>query len=232
MASIYDFTASIFAEHMLPPLKRLARYKSWIGVLLNPIQYGRDLFYNQYANGDYDIYWDSISTCNKGDIVVYLDYQIYIARRNVPIMTPCTDTNYWDYVSPNVGLKKLAAITGQKLSLEYVLNKHYGTTFRQPSVGTSDIYIEDIDIDVNYFVAGIDGEESSFAAISGQDALQFVGESYTYDTEAMVIWVPDAALSAITQGSEISPYPEAQKVVLSYAYRFIFAGIIARVEPY
>ena len=130
------------------------------------------------------------------------------------------------------GAKKLAAITGQKLSLEYVLNKHYGTTFRQPSVGTSDIYIEDIDIDVNYFVAGIDGEESSFAAISGQDALQFVGESYTYDTEAMVIWVPDAALSAITQGSEISPYPESSKVVLSYAYRFIFAGIIARVEPY
>ena len=147
-------------------------------------------------------------------------------------MTPCIDTNYWVLVSENVGLRQRAAVTGQKLLLEWVLNKHYGTTFRQPAIGTSDIYVGGINIDTNYFVSGIDGSESSFAAISGQDAMQFVGISYTYDTESLVIMVPDATLDAITQGSEVSPYPLAQKVVLFYANKFIFGGIIAKVQGY
>ena len=56
--------------------------------------------------------------------------------------------------------------------------------------------------------------------------------SYTYDTESLVIMVPDATLDAITQGSEVSPYPLAQKVVLFYANKFIFGGIIAKVQGY
>lgn len=230
--SIYDWTASIFGEQFLPPYKRLDRFKSWIQVLLTPIQYDHDLFYNQYANGEYDYVWDSVSTYTKGDVVFYLDYQLYIAIQDVPIMTPCIDTNYWVLVSENVGLRQRAAVTGQKLLLEWVLNKHYGTTFRQPAIGTSDIYVGGINIDTNYFVSGIDGSESSFAAISGQDAMQFVGISYTYDTESLVIMVPDATLDAITQGSEVSPYPLAQKVVLFYANKFIFGGIIAKVQGY
>lgn len=231
--SIYDWTASIFGEQFLPPYKRLDRFKSWIQVLLSPIQYDRDLFYNQYANGIYDSVWDSVSTYTEGEIVFYLDYQLYIAIQNVPIFTPCIDTNYWVLVSvDNVGLRQRAAVTGQKLSLEWILNKHYGTTFRQPSVGTSDIYVSNIQIDTNYFVAGIDGTESSYAAISGQNAEQFVGISYTYETESLVIYVPNATLDTIGQGLEIAPYPNAQKIVLFYAYKFIFGGIIARVEGY
>lgn len=232
MASIYDLTTSIFGEQFTPPYKRLPRYLSWINVLLYPIQYTHNLFFKQYANGEYDFVWDSVSTYSKGDVVMYLDYQLYIAIQDVPIMTPCIDTSYWVLASQNVGLRQRSAVTGQKLLLEWVLNKHYGTTFRQPAIGTSDIYVAGIAIDTNYFVAGIDGTESSFAAISGEDAVQFVGTAYTYESESLIIYVPNATLDAITQGSEAPPYPLAQKVVLFYAYKFIFAGIIAKVEGY
>lgn len=230
--SIYDLTTSIFGEQFLPTHKRLARYKSWINVLLYPIQYVHDLFFNNYANGEYDFVWDSVSTYSKNDVVFYLDYQLYIAIQDVPINTPCTDTDYWTFVSDSVGLRQRANVTGQKLLLEWVLNKHYGTTFRQPAIGTSDIYVGGIEIDTNYFVAGIDGTQSSYAAISGQNAEQFVGISYTYDTESLVIMVPDATLDAISQGTEVAPYPNAQKTVLFYAYKYIFAGIIAKVQGY
>lgn len=230
--SIYSFTASIFGEQFLPPYKRLPRYLSWINVLLKPIQYDHDLFYNQYANGEYDFIWDSLTAYPKGTVVFYLDYQLYIAIQDAPIFTPCLDTNYWTLASENVGLRQRAAVTGQKLLLEWVLNKHYGTTFRQPAIGTSDIYVGGINIDTNYFVAGYDSTESSSAAISGQDAMQFVGTSYTYDTESLAIFVPNATLDLITQGTEVAPYPEAQKVVLFYAYKFIFGGIIAKVVGY
>ena len=230
--SIYDWTASIFGEQFLPTHKRKDRYKSWVNVLLTPIQYVHDLFFNNYANGEYDYVWDAVSTYQKNEVVMYFDYQLYIAIQNVPIMTPCIDTNFWVLVSDNVGLRQRANVTGQKLLLEWVLNKHYGTTFRQPAIGTSDIYVAGVLIDTNYFVSGIDGLESSFAAISGQDAEQFVGISYTYETESLIIWVPNATLDLISQGTEIAPYPNAQKTVLFYAYKFIFAGVIAKVEGY
>jgi hypothetical protein len=230
--SIYNLNTENFGKHLMPPYKRLPRYLSWIYVLLYPLQWLHDLFFNTYADGDYSAVWDVSSTYTKGQVVQYLDYQTYVAIQNVPIFTPCIDTNYWLLVGDNVGLRQRANVTGQKLLLEWVLNKHYNTTFRQPAIGTSDIYVAGVAIDTNYFVAGIDGQESSFAAISGQDAIQFVGTSYTYDTESLIIYVPNATLDLITQGTESAPYPEAQKVVLYYAYRFIFAGIIAKVEGY
>lgn len=230
--SIYNLNTDNFGKQLTPPYKRLPRYLAWISVLLSPIQWLHDLFFNNYANGEYSAIWDSVSTYPKDTVVQYLDYQIYIATRDVPIMTPCIDTNYWILIGDNVGLRQRASVTGQKLLLEWVLNKHYNTTFRQPAIGTSDIYVGGVAIDTNYFVAGINGEESSFAAISGEDARQFVGISYTYATESLIINVPNATLDLITQGTEIAPYPEAQKVVLFYANKFIFAGIIAKVQGY
>lgn len=230
--SIYNLNTDNFGKQLTPPYKRLPRYLSWISVLLYPLQWLHDLFFNNYADGQYSVVWDVLSTYTKGQVVQYLDYQTYVAVQNVPIFTPCIDTTYWQLVGDNVGLRQRASVTGQKLLLEWVLNTHYNTTFRQPAIGTSDIYVAGVAIDTNYFVAGIDGTESSFAAISGQDARQFVGTSYTYAEESLIINVPNVTLDLITQGTEVAPYPEAQKVVLFYANKFIFAGIIAKVQGY
>lgn len=232
MFEIYEIDFNDRGNDAMPPNKRKPRILSLLYAFLWPLQYLRDLFFNTYVKGQYSAEWGPIPTYTKDQVVMFVDYQLYIAIQNVPIMTPCIDTNFWVLVSDNVGLRQRANTTGQKLSLEYVLNKHYGTTFRQPAIGTSDIYVVNNHIDTNYFVAGIDGGESSFAAISGEDAKEFVGTGYTYESESLVIFVPNATLDAISQSSESAPYLLAQKIVLFYANRFIFAGIIARVEGY
>jgi len=230
---IYDFNTSIFGEQFLPPYKRNDKYKSWVGVLLYPLQWLRDRFYDNYAYGIYDYIWDSGVAYNTNDVVSYLDYNFYIAVQNVPMNTPCTDTNYWMLVSDNVGAVPRANVTGQKLLLEWVLNKHYNTTFRQPIIGgLSDIHVGTFAIDTIAFTSGLDGTDSSQAAISGSDAMAFVGESYTYDTESLWIYVPNSILDIISNYTESAPYPEAQKTVLNYANRVIFGGIIAKVVPY
>jgi len=230
---IYDFNTTIFGEQFLPPYKRNDKYKSWVGVLLYPLQWLRDRFYDNYAYGIYDFIWDSGVAYNINDVVSYLDYNFYIAVQNVPMNTPCTDTNYWMLVSDNVGAVPRANVTGQKLLLEWVLNKHYNTTFRQPIIGgLSDIHVGTFAIDTIAFTSGLDGTDSSQAAISGSDAMAFVGESYTYDTESLWIYVPNSILDIINNYTESAPYPEAQKTVLNYANRVIFGGIIAKVVPY
>lgn len=231
--SIYDFTTSIFGEQFLPPYKRLSRYKSWVEVLLTPIQWLQRVMFDTYAKGEYLEVYDSGSTYLFNDVVQWVDYRLYKALQNVPISTPCSNTTYWILVSEdNVGLRQRAGATGQKLSLEFILNKHYNTVFTQPIIGISAIYIASLPVDTNYFVAGIDGTQSSYAAISGQNAEQFVGESYNYDTESLAIYVPNVTLDAISLGLESSPYPNAQKTVLTYANQFIFAGIITKVVGY
>lgn len=230
---IYDFNTTIFGEQFLPPYKRNDKYKSWIGVLLYPLQWLRDRFYDNYAYGNFDSYWDFTGTYTAGEVVSYLDYNFYVAMQNVPANTPCTDTNYWMLVSENVGAIPRANVTGQKLLLEWVLNKHFNTVFRQPIIGgVSDIHVGTFAIDTIAFTSGLDGTDSSQAAISGSDARSFVGESYTYDTESLWIYVPNGTLDTITNFTESAPYPEAQKVVLKYANKVIFGGIIAKVVPY
>jgi hypothetical protein len=131
-----------------------------------------------------------------------------------------------------VGLIPRANVTGQKLLLEYVLNKHFNTTFRQPAVGTSDIYVENLHVDTATFLVGVGSADSSSAALNGETARDFVGIEYDYNQYALIIWVPSATLFAISGSLESSPYPEAQKIVLFYANRFIFAGIKAQVAEY
>jgi len=57
-------------------------------------------------------------------------------------------SNYnWIQVYPNfMGANYRASFSPQKLTYEYALNLWFNTTFRQPSVGMSDIYIRPLDV--------------------------------------------------------------------------------------
>lgn len=233
MASIYDITFNDRAKDALAPRKRKPRILSLLYAFLYPLQWVRDLFFNVYAKGAYAGAYDIGSTYTEGQVVMYYDYQLYIAIRNVPIMTPCIQQNYWQPASlENVGLIQRANVNGQKLSLEYVLNKHFNTTFRQPAAGTSDIFVENLHVDTAAFLVGVGPGDTATAALNGQTARDFVGIEYDYNPYGLVIWVPTATLYLISGSTEVSPFPEAQKIVLFYANRFIFAGIKATVSEY
>lgn len=64
---------------------------------------------------------------------------------------------YWIKVAPDpIGVMYRASFNSQKLLFEYALNKWFNTTFRQPSVGVSDIYITRNNISLSaFFIAPV-----------------------------------------------------------------------------
>ena len=71
--------------------------------------------------------------------------------------------------------------TSQKIVFEYALNRWFGLTFVQPNA-ISPIWINTPFIDTNSFLVSSDDINSALAAYPGDNAQQYVGESYT-DTE-------------------------------------------------
>jgi hypothetical protein len=227
---LYDLLLSNLAEQFLPPRKRLTKMLAWVGgVLFSPIQWYYDLFYSWAFNTSSESDYNVLSAYTSGDIVKWTDGSVYICVADTAAGILPNDRNYWikqaDY---ELGIFWRSNYTGQKLQLEYALNRNYSTTFNQPPTA-SEIYVTTNVIDTNAFTVGISSSESSTAAING-DAQYFVGTAYTYDTIALTIFVPNAVLAALE--GESSPYTKAKKRVLTYANQFIIAGITAEVEGY
>lgn len=229
--SIYTLDYNLFWRQMMPPLKRVARFLALGYIWMKPLQWLRDVFFNDYALALSYVDWDISNSYSIGDKVKYTDYCSYISLTNSNLGNLPTDTTNWYLISNDyVGIEPRSHYTGQKLLLEYALNKHYSTTFNQPPT-LSDIYITTNSIDVFPFSVGELATDTSAAAISGVYAKDFVGTVYTYDTISLTINVPNATLATII-GGEIAPYPKAKQSVLTYSQKLIFAGIEAEVVGY
>jgi hypothetical protein len=227
---LFDLTYSNLGEQLLPPRKRLTAMIAWVGgVLLSPLQWLHDLFNLWAFNKDNTKDYELATVYSVGEMVKWLDGSVYICIAATTAGILPNDTNYWlKYSDYDLGLYWRANYTGQKLQLEYALNRNYSTTFEQPP-NPSEIYVTTTAIDTNGFTVGIDSTETSTAAVNG-DAEFFVGESYTYDVYSLIIYVPTATLAALE--GESSPYTKAKKRILTYANQLIFAGVTAKVEAY
>lgn len=228
--SIYSLTYSIFWKQMLPPFKRLVNNLAWGAVVTKPLQWLRDLFFDDYADGlTYSLYGGATNYM-IGDKVKYTTNGLYICIvDNTQFIEPTNTTNWYKISDEYVGVRHRANYNGQKKVLEYALNKHFNTTFNQPPTDSA-IYLTTNPTDTNYFAVGVDYSNTSSAAISGLLAIDFVGTSYNYDQYELTINVPNATLGLIA--GESAPYPNAKRAVLAYANKLIFAGIEAEVVGY
>lgn len=228
--SIYSLTYSIFWKQMLPPFKRLVNFLAWGAVVTKPLQWLRDLFFNDYADGLTYTLFGGATNYMIGDKVKYTTNGLYICVvDNTQFIEP-TNTNNWIKISNEyVGLRHRANYTGQKKVLEYALNKRFNTTFQQPPTNST-IYLTKTQTDTNYFAVGINYPNTSGAALNGFHALDFVGISYSYAQYELIIHVPNTTLSLIA--GEGVPYTNGKKAVLNYANKLIFAGIEAQVVGY
>lgn len=172
MFEIYKITYSLQATNLLPPNKRSSPFIAWLTSLTYPIQWSRDLMFNTYANGD-------------SNIILYNATISYIKTNRVRfnnglyecILTPPkigidpNNTLYWNQIQADWrGVRERIKYNGQKLILEYVLNRWFNTVFRQPSQGNSDIWIQQLVTDDGSFLIG--AVESSTAMIAGDEFYQ------------------------------------------------------------
>lgn len=144
--SFYDFNISNATVQLMPPDKRRNNNVSiFKAMVATPLQWGSDNLFGTYYEGSTAGQY-APGTYNKGQQVIY-NKAVYESLIDSNTDLPTAST--WSLVQPNfLGIKERIKYNGNKLTLEYALNKEFGTTFRQPNDPVnptpSDIYITNV----------------------------------------------------------------------------------------
>lgn len=223
MSTIYDVDMKVLGKQLLPPDKRGTRMQAWINALLSPLQYVRDLYLGSFKDGSTAPQF-AAGSYNKGDRVVYYlsVYESLVAGNT----TLPTDQTKWVRVQQNfIGVSERAQYNGQRLVLEYALNKRFGTQFRQPPL-QSDIFISLNARSVAAFRAA--GVESISSTVYGSSSSEFIINNYSFSAQNnFTINIPLAVYNAI------DPTPSnIDGVVRNFVNNYIPAGILYLIATY
>jgi hypothetical protein len=227
--SVYSFNYQFLRESFLPSFLRLARHRAFVDTLLKPLQWLRDLFFDVYVDGFTGPRWLSISTYNLGDRVRYSDFAVYEAIQNVPAATAPTNTIYWKKIQEVwIGLRERVKYNGQKLVLEYALNRWFDTQFRQPDDAftptPSDIYITNNTLPNDVFVIG-NSQPSS--VVGNANPQTFIANAYSFTNPSFTINVPLATFNALASNDG-----DRERIVRQVADRQVIAGVTYDVTTY
>lgn len=194
--SIYPYDTSYVSEQLLPPEMRTPMRLAWIRTLLASVRakyndiFGSTQSYTQgfsYAN------WSSITAYTKGNRVKY-GVSIYEALVASTGSDPEVNTDDWLLIEKDfVGVFERVKYNGQKMVLQYVLNRYLNTSYATLPT----IYIQTNNIDVNGFYLGVDG--ASELGELGDNANQddFLGTSYSLNQYAFTVYVPTALFTTL-----------------------------------
>lgn len=240
MASIYDADFSLMVDQLTPPDKRTLRNLAWQKVFAKSIQYYHDILFPVYIDSFTGSLYVPANTYVKGDQVRASDHAVYEALQAVPINTqPADNPTYWlKVLNVWVGVRERQRYTGQKLVLEYALNKWFDTIFRQPTANVaspvfytpkSDIYIDNNSIIVNQFrIANNEVNGSSFIMkndIYGQDGIP-IAETQP-GLYAFTIKVPILVFNSLASNNT-----DRENVIRNFADLYVYAGITYKIETY
>lgn len=234
--AIYDLDYAQVVLNLLPVLKRKPIFVSWLVALCSPLQWLHDNFFNEYANGSNAALWFNLTFYNKGDRVVdSLDNGVYECQQDsLAGVRPSTanDPTKWQQVSANwIGANERVKMTGQKITLEYALNKWFRTTWVQPDSvdnpqGTRpDIYIDN-NLPTNLaFVVFDNDTDSSDSYYYDSYQQNFVVDTYSFANAAwFTIWVPTAFLSSLN--------PYGIEKIKAIADKYVIAGVTYKIDVY
>jgi hypothetical protein len=142
MAFSYECDFYLQAGRLTPIEKRQDVRLGLLESTSSPIQWNRDNFFDGYLEGDSASVWIIATSYSRYDRVNYQN-RIYECTNDNTGELP-TNTDYWVKVLDDFrGATERIKYNCQKLMIEWVLNKWFGTTFNQPStLLNSDFYIE------------------------------------------------------------------------------------------
>ena len=207
----------------LVPDKRTPLTIAFLQAMVKGIQNNHDQLFQTYKNYQSLPVW-SFGAYARDALVIY-SKAVYQAVENT------TDepsySNKWRLVSENYqGTDFRLQIKNEKLIFEYGLNDWFGSTFRQPIDGISDIYLTTNDILESPFVVGSSEIDSSniYTNISSE----FVGNSYTFTNQYnLTINVPIALYTALGSTNNIR-----ESIIRNYADKYVPAGITYNIITY
>lgn len=226
MPDKYDIDYAVQVTELLPPDKRYKNITAYlVDCMISTVQYLRDAVLGDYRNGSVVGAWMA-GTYARG---VKVNYKkgIYISLIDNNTDSPTVTTSWYFQQTFFIGLTERLAYNGNNLVLTYALNRWFGTTFRQPGAGTSDIYITTNVIDNNQFQVGFDEGESSYVGWDDADgtngAIGYVdtaiGAQFNCD-----INVPTSLITSLGTA--------AMALISSFVNMYIYAGLNYQIVPY
>lgn len=222
--TIYDIDFSKFAGQMLPPDKRFTRSVAWVKILLSPLQYLRDLYFGSFRTGSTAPQWVNTSPYPKYAQVKYnkIVYESLVANNSDVPTTVAT----WRVVQFNfIGMSERILYNGNKLILEYAMNKWFGTVFRQPP-NASDIYISNNAVPIPVFRSGGVEQISSVVYMNGSP--EFIINQFTFTIPFnFTINCPVAVYNALDP-----TLVNNEKIFRAFVDRYVPAGITYNITTY
>lgn len=228
MANIYQFTISLFVDRNLPPDKRYEPQSNWVTALLSPIQYIQKFMY-YFINGYLDVpNYSGGSSYPFGSFVYYQNKIWFRWKYEVTPTTGIVPTNesYWYYVmNGKYGMNVIKNWNSSRLCLELILNRHFETTFVQPT--GSDIYISVPDRGDKYFkIYDSDlGSPIYLGSILNVTNGIYDGADVASLNYGFTINVPTSVYSTLPSGQEYD-------LIKSIINPYIYAGIEFNVVEY
>lgn len=222
--SFYDFDTTILGKQLLPPQLRQAIQLAWIRVILTPIQWCRDRFFDDYIGGVTANQWDSVTTYFKGVYVVYSDRAVYWCKKT-NINTPCDQyPDYWIKTQDCfIGVDERLKYNAQIIVFEYALNRWF-----QNVGATNQIYIQINDTNGDVMLMANSSNLSSKMSNQSLFSVAFMGNSYSPSTQYdYTIYVP-AALFA-TLGVTVTDQENAIRII---ANKYNVAGMSYNITTY
>lgn len=224
MSSIYTVDYASLGTELLPPDKRKTNMRAFVTAILSPVQYALNLFLGSYRTGNPSAPWVA-GTYAKGARVQY-GRAIYESLADSNTAIP-SDTNWWRQIQANfLGVEERVKYNGQKVVLEYALNRYFSTTFVQPGAGTSDIYITTNTPPAYPFVVGalIATSSTTYPTYS----TEFVLNGYTFiGNYRMTIHMPSGVYTALSTTTSAR-----DNIVRQFVDTYIPAGISYQIVVY
>ena len=222
---MYDVNYNLTVENILVPDKRTTKTVAFNNALVAGIANDHSLLFTTYKEYQILSNWTA-GTYAKNSLVKY-GKSIFQSVEAGNTTEPTFSEN-WRLVSENfLGSDFRLSITGAKLNLEYALNTWFGTTFRQPNIGTSDIFLTtNNSLPISVFRVGILEGESSKVYTTTSD--QFIINAYSFLTQYnLTINVPFAFYTSLGATDAVR-----NSIINSFANKYINAGLTYQIITY
>ncbi len=254
--NIYKQDAGQISNDLLPVKKRLPIHLAWLKALLSACQWDHDLIFKYYADGYVGLLpvWTSGNPYVYLDRVIHIDGAVYELENTAGLasstLAPNIDTDNWIKILDSfIGARERARYTGQKLMLEYALNRRFfvasysvteweiqwisGVPVPQSAPPFSQIYIKSANnVQTNFWLSnGGAGSLTSYMSDSGSFQGNFLGNGYnTYSPFQFTIYVPTALYAQIQ--SYQPPGVTAEQAIRSVADPLLPAGSFYEITQY
>lgn len=222
---MYDINYNTTVENILVPDKRTKKTVAFNTSLVSEVANNHNLLFSKYKDFTILPIWTA-GTYAKNELIRY-GKSIFQSIENANTTEP-TYSNKWRLISDNfLGSDFRLEIRGEKLNLEFALNTWFGTVFRQPNIGLSDIYLVTNSVTpINVFRVGSTEFESSkvFLNISDELIINLYNFAQQYN---LTIKVPISVFNSLGSTNEIR-----NSIIRNFADKYINAGLTYQIITY